>query len=78
MLEDRVISTIRNNMEEVEDVKIDSDLEADLGIDSFGVLMIINGIEDEFNITIDEGHILKTRTVGEIVSVLKDVYGIKE
>ncbi|MBN2440385.1 MAG: hypothetical protein JXJ04_03540 [Spirochaetales bacterium] len=45
-----------------------------LGIDSFGYLMIVNALEDEFNIHIDETEFQYLRTVSEIIDELLSRY----
>lgn len=77
MLEQRVLRTLRETIADVGDIDMDANLETDLGLDSFGTLMVINDIEDAFNITIEEELVFKIRTVREIVSVLRDTYGIE-
>jgi acyl carrier protein len=76
-IEERVIEVILANSEEIEEITVDSHLEEDLGIDSFGTLMIVNGLEDEFEIVIEERHVKEIRTVREIVEVLRRSYGIE-
>ena len=77
-LEERVIAVIRENSEERGVVTPVSDLQKDLGIDSFGRIMIVNGIEDAFSITIDEKDLPAIRTVTDIVTLLRTNYGIYE
>ncbi|MBN1307799.1 MAG: acyl carrier protein [Chitinispirillaceae bacterium] len=77
-LEERVIAVIRENSEERCAVTLLADLQKDLGIDSFGRIMIINGIEDAFSITIDEKDLPAIRTVADIVAMLRTTYGINE
>ena len=56
--------------------KIDpnTNLFTELNIDSFGNLMIVNAIEDEFSIEVDEEDIEKFATVNEIIDVLQSKY----
>lgn len=73
-LEEKVISIIRKNLEtpvSKKDITGDSNLQNDLGADSFAILMIINGIEDECKITIKEEDITGIKTVSDIVKTLK-------
>ena len=77
-LEEKVIAVIRENSERLQIIPPDADLQDDLGIDSFGTIMIVNGIEDAFSITIDETDLKKIRTVSDIVRILRENYGIKE
>ena len=77
-IENRVIRVIRENSESIDALPPDADLRDDLGIDSFGTMMIINGIEDDFSVTIDEADLPSIRTVTDIVKILRDKYGIRE
>ena len=77
-LEDKVIAVIRENSEDVTEIATDADLVNDVGIDSFGMIMIVNGIEDAFSITVKEEDIAKIRTVNDIAGLLRNDYGIKE
>ena len=78
LLEERVISVIRENSEENYEISVESNLQNDLDIDSFGIIMITNGIEDEFNITIEDSHLEQITSVREIASLLRSEYGVKE
>jgi len=76
-LEEKVISIICSNLEKDEKkIKITSNtnLKNDAGIDSFSMIMIINGMEDEFNITINETDYAKLKTVSDIVRNLMEKY----
>ena len=77
-LAEKVIAVIRENSENLEDVNLNADLREDYGLDSFATLMIINGIEDAFSITLDEKDIPGIRTAGDIIEVLCTKYSIKE
>jgi len=77
-LEDKVIAVIRENSEDVTEIASDADLVKDIGIDSFGMIMIVNGIEDAFSIAVKEEDIAKIRTIKDITGLLRNDYGIKE
>lgn len=77
-IEARVLKVIRENSEAMDTLPPDADLRNDLGIDSFGTMMIVNGIEDDFSVTIEEADIQSIRTIGDIVHLLRDKYGIRE
>jgi acyl carrier protein len=76
-LEERVIAVIRENSEEKGAISPAADLQRDLGIDSFGRIMIVNGIENEFSITIDESDIASIKTVADVAAILRDRYGMQ-
>jgi len=73
-LTEKIISIIKNNTEQAYDVKAETNLRDELGIDSFDTLMIVDAIEDEFNITIDESDFTQVKTVQDIVHLLNENY----
>lgn len=70
-LEKRVLETVKNNLETKQEVSLKSRLVEDLQVDSFGKIMIITGLEDEFSISIDEGDFSEIKQVIDIVEHLK-------
>ena len=72
--EERIISIIQSNTEEKDGVTLGSDLRKELRLDSFGTLMVINAIEDDFGIAIDESDFARINTVGDVVSLLRSKY----
>ena len=73
-LEKQIISIIKDNIEEKYDITADTDLRNELGLDSFDTMMIINAIEDEFDITIDESDFDNIKTVLDIIKLLQGKY----
>lgn len=75
-LEERVIKTIEDNLEEKVKIKVTPtmDLRNDLGLDSFAMLMIINALEDEFGISIEEKNFNGINSVVDIVNGLREHY----
>lgn len=73
-LEKRVLETVKNNLETKHEVSLKSRLMEDLQVDSFGKIMIISGLEDEFSISIDEGDFSEIKQVIDIVEHLKKNY----
>ncbi len=75
-LEERVISVIRSNLEDCGDVEITSSTELvkELGIDSFGAMMIVLGLADEFSINLEELDFSRLKTVQDVVENLKERY----
>ena len=59
------------NIDETE-IKEDSSFETDLGADSLDVFQIIMGIEDAFDIEIDNDEAEKIVTVGDAVEQIKN------
>ena len=71
-LENKVISIIKENIESKKEINLNTNLQNDLGLDSFEMLMIANGLEDEFKITIDESEYAKIVTVQNILDIAKN------
>jgi len=69
-IEEKIIEIVRENIDKSkrQNITRDTRLLEDLEIDSFGMLMIINGIEDEFAITVDEKQWAGVKTIGDIIS----------
>jgi acyl carrier protein len=75
-LEQKVLDLIRSNIEKKYAVTLESDLRQDLEVDSFGTIMIVNAIEDEFGITVEETDIKGLVTVTDIIRLLKTKYSV--
>jgi len=75
---DTIIDIIRNNISNDAEVRENTDMRKDLNIDSFDVLMIMNEIDDEYSIAIEEDDFKDVNTPQEIVTLLKNKYGINE
>jgi len=71
-LQDRVISVIRQNTDTNVDINLETNLVDDLGIDSFDMLMIVSGIEEEFGVTVDAEDFIGVKLVSDIVNKLSD------
>ena len=73
-LEAKIIALVSKHAPTKNPVTLASDLRNELAMDSFGTLMIINDIEDEFAITVDEAVFHQVHTVADIVSLLETKY----
>ncbi len=73
-IEDKVISIVRTNTEEREAVSLSTDLRKELRLDSFGTLMLINGLEEGFGIAVEESDFSRIHTVADIVNLLRSKY----
>lgn len=58
-----------NNVE----ISLDTNFKKDLKLDSIDLFSIIMGIEEEFNITIDNEQILDIETVGDAIAKIKNM-----
>jgi len=70
-LEDRIIGTLKNNLEKRSEINIESRLLEDLRVDSLELMMILSGLEDEFSITIAEDDFLDVATVKDIADKMR-------
>jgi len=73
-LEDKILALVRAHAPPAETVTLASDLRTELRLDSFGTLMIINALEDEFGIAIDEADFTRVRTVADMAALLESKY----
>lgn len=67
----RVTGIVREHQETPRPFGPRSDLREEAGIDSFGTIMIVNAIEETFDVTVDDTDIERFRTVEDIVEVLE-------
>ncbi len=74
-IQERVIKVISKNLENQIEVKPESKLVDDLDVDSFGRIMLLNAVEDEFKITIKDEDIDGLETVNDIIMKLEK-YGV--
>ncbi len=72
--EDKLISIIKANTEDKAGITLATDLRKELHLDSFGTVMVINGIEDAFGIEVDEADFARVNTVGDVLSLLRTKY----
>ncbi len=75
-IEEKVVSIVRANTEEKDGVTLDSDLRKELRLDSFGTLMILNALEETYNIAVDEADFAQVNRVSDIVTLLSSKYGV--
>ena len=55
-----------------EEIKLDSDFELDLNLDSLDIVEIVMAIEEEFNITIPDDDVQKLKTVKDAVEYIQN------
>ena len=75
-IEEAVITALKENTSWDGEIKMEQTLRDELGIDSFGVLMIINTLEDEFGIEISNEDIEGLSTVADIINRLKEILSV--
>ena len=67
----KITEIISRNIDWQEEIRPEERLKEDLEIDSLDVILIINEIEDEFNITVEQQEIRCLGTVQDIVDKLR-------
>lgn len=75
-IKEKVFEAIRENIKWKGEINEQMDLIRDLGIDSFDMLMIINTLEDEFNLIVEEEHLENLKTVGDVISRIEDLLSV--
>ena len=67
-IEDGVLDVLKNVSRRPIEPTPDSDLVADLGVESLQVLELVAELEDRFDISIPLDHVPATRTVAQVVA----------
>lgn len=71
-LKTRVQEIVAENIEADGEVKLESDLREDLGVDSLGTLILVDALEDEFSLPINPDDFREVETVADIVKRLEE------
>ena len=53
-------------------VKPESDIVKDLKLDSFDIVDLLMGVEEEFGVVIDEGSVADIKTVADVVAFIEN------
>lgn len=73
---DTVLATVRDAVaqyaESPGDMSEQTELVADLGIDSLGVMEAVADIEDRFELTISDDELREVATLGDVVRAIED------
>lgn len=69
-IEDRILKVVRKNMEKKMEFELTQTIK-DIGIDSLGMIIILDALEDEFEIEIDKDEILIDGTIEDIIEYVK-------
>ena len=54
------------------DITMDSVITDDLGADSLDLVDLLMSVEDEFDVEVPDDHVLKIKTVGDLVRYIED------
>lgn len=73
MTTQKIIEIIEENIEKNCEVTLESHLIDDLGVDSLGIVILMNAFEDEFSIEIPDDAFKGIDTVHDIWEQLKEV-----
>jgi len=73
MTEQKIIEIVEENIEKNCEVSLESHLIDDLGVDSLGIVILMNAFEDEFSIEIPDGAFKEINTVQDILVRIKEV-----
>lgn len=71
---EEVLAAVRKVIEEhaeTTDVAEETELVADLGIDSLGVMEVVAEIEDQFGMTIADSELRDVATLGDVVKAIE-------
>lgn len=69
-IEDRILKVVRKNMEKKMEFELTQTIK-EIGIDSLGMIIILDALEDEFEIEIDKDEILIDGTIKDIIEYVK-------
>lgn len=69
---EKVVEIVNDTLD-IEDVELNEDTNLkDLGADSFDLLELVTALEDEFELTMDDGDVEKIATVGQVVDAIEN------
>ncbi len=72
--QDNVVTEVRTiileHLEREADVTLHTELVADLGIDSLGVMEVVANLEDKFELTIADSELRDVTTMGDVVGAI--------
>lgn len=60
---------------EPEEITEDARLIEDLGFNSYDFMSLLGELEEEFDITVDEGDVTDIHTVGEVIAYIEKLKG---
>jgi acyl carrier protein len=67
-----VKAAIRSHTDATADLTPQTELVADLGIDSLGVMEVVADIEDKFELTISDTELRNVTTLGDVVHAIEE------
>ena len=70
-LRSELLKLFRQHAQDGVDVKVESHLVADLGIDSLGVMEVVADIEDTFKLTIEDDALRQVDTVADVAAAIE-------
>jgi acyl carrier protein len=76
-IEHHVLEILKENIEGNPELSLHSDLRKEFSLDSFGTIMIINALEDDFNIAIEDTEFESVNTASDIIQILREKYHVQ-
>ncbi len=70
-IEDKILEVVKKNMEKKVEFEMEDTIE-NIGIDSLGIMIITDGIEDEFGIILDRDKLDTEMTINQLVNMIKE------
>ncbi len=70
-IEDRILEVVKKNMEKKVEFEMEDTIE-NIGVDSLGIMIITDGIEDEFGIILDRDKLDTEMTINQLVNMIKE------
>ena len=74
---EKVIEVIKENSRWEGEISLDLYLTQDLGLDSLDMLMIVNTLEDEYNIEVEQDCLKNLKTVADVIDVTDQLLLVK-
>ena len=68
-----VVEILRPLVAEGQEIKVETDIVADLGLDSLKVMKLVETVEDNFDISVPLNVLPEVRTVGDFVQQIEKI-----
>lgn len=71
MIKEKIIEMVKEELM-VDEIDLDADLSKDYEIDSIGLIEFIMGLEDEFDIVIEDNEIEHLRSTNDVIKLVEE------
>jgi acyl carrier protein len=75
-IETQVLEILKENIEGHPNISLHSDLRKNFSLDSFSTIMIINALEDDFNIVLEDAEFESISNASDIIRILREKYHV--